>query len=162
MSSLIVFLVISGLPVLLALLFGVSSVFLFLSIAAGALLQQHLTDSVSLAVSAVIHGGSSDTIASIVLLALPVVLTLVFLRRSTKSSALILQLAPLVLTGLTFGYLVLGQLGGDFQSRLYAGQFGENIKQGSDLAIGLAAVLNLLLAWRLHRTKHDAKHAKHH
>ncbi len=162
MTPLLIIAVITLLPVVLALVLGVNSVFLFLSVVVGTLLQAHLTDSVSLALSSFVRSGQTDTIAAIGLLVLPVVLTLIILRKSAKMSTLVLQLAPIVFTGLVFGYAVLGQLSGSFQDQVYTSQFGGNIKQASDVVIATAAVLNLLLAWSLYRRKHDPKHSKHH
>ncbi len=162
MTPLLIITVITALPVLLALFLGVNSVFLFLSVSVGMLLQAHLADSVSLTLSSFFNSGPLDIIASVSLLSLPVLLTLIILRRSAKPSVLVLQLAPLVFTGLVFGYAVLGQLSGSFQDQVYASQVGSSIKQASDVVPGVAGVLNLLLAWSLYRHKRDPKHGKHH
>ena len=161
MEPFIIFCVMAVLPAVLAFALGVNSVLLFLSVAVGLLLQQSLADSAVLVVSGFISN-SPDMVTNVGLLVLPVALTLLLLRKSSNPKTLVLQIAPLFLTGVTFAYLVMAQLGPDFQSQVYASQFGPSIQQANDVVVGLAAVLNLLLAWGLNRQKHDSKHSKKH
>lgn len=158
------FLIISAvalLPVLLAIVLGVNSVLLFLSVAVGILLEMTLVDSTNLVLSGFIKDSSSIT-ASLILLAAPVVFTLLFLRKSSKPAAVIMQVPPLLLTGALFGYMVLARMSSEFQEQVYGGQFGPSIQQASDIVIAAAALINLLLAWQLYRHKGEGKHAKHH
>lgn len=161
MTPLLIITAIAAAPVLLAIFLGVNSVLLFLSVAVGIILQSTLTDSAGLALAAFTQQ-TTNTPASIGLIVAPVLLTLIFLRRSAKAGAVVLQLIPLVLTGAMFGYVMLGVIGDPLRSQVYDSQFGVTIKQASDVVIATAAGVNLLLAWRLYRVKLDAKHGKHH
>ena len=159
MVPLIIFGAIMAVPVLLALLFRVNAVFLFLSICVGYLLQFSLSNSVDLVMATLVHGSNSIIAARFILLGLPVLLTLFFLRRS-RGKSLIFQFVPLLFSGMLLGALVLPLLPPAFAQSIYDGEFGGSIRQSSDLIIALAAVLNLVLAFMLFKAKGD--HKKHH
>src|SRR5574338_1017179 len=106
MNSLMLLAIIAGVPTLLALLLRVHSVYFFLSVAAGSLLVNHLGDDTGLALSMAFRGQNTMLIASVGILLVPVLLTLLFLRGSTPKRKSLLHILPLVMTGLTLGVLV--------------------------------------------------------
>ena len=162
MSSLMLIGLIAGVPVLLATLLRVNSVFLFLSVAAGALLNTTLNGSVELFLGMFIKGTSMTELASYLLLGLPVLLTLIFLRKTARPAIVIMQLLPLVATGAVFGILILGAMPGHLQTAVYDSQLGGTIRQSPDLAIGVAAVLNLMMTWLVFRNnEHHKRHYRH-
>lgn len=159
MIPLIVFGAIIGAPVLLALVMRVNAVFIFMSIAAGYLLQLSLSDSVDLLVATFIPGSNSLVIARAVLFGLPVLLTLILLRK-TVGRSLIFQLIPLLLSGMMLGVLLLPLLTPGFSQSVYNAQYGSNIRQSGDLVTAIAVASNITLAFMLF--KGVGGHKKHH
>jgi hypothetical protein len=160
MNALIIVGVVAGLPVLLALVFRVSSAMVFLSVATGALLQRTLHDSTTLALAALVKDGPVSDIANGLLLGLPVVLTLLFLRKSMPKKEVLLHLLPLVAAGAALGALVLPLLSSQMVTVLKASSYGQGFVQSADVIVAVAAGLNLALAWRVYR--HKGESSKHH
>lgn len=150
-----------GLPFLLALAFRVNAVMFFMSVAAGALLQGALGDSLALTLNMAMRNGPTVLIADIALLSLPVLLSVVFLRRTMSAAGMLLQLLPLLASSVAFGALLIAVLPSDVQLQIYHLQFGGVIKRSQDVAVGIAVLMNMLLAWRLLRYHDDGKHGHH-
>lgn len=146
-------------PVILALIFRVHALHVFVSICVGYFLQFALSDDVDLALATIIRGSNSMVIARFVLLGLPVVLTIFFLRK-TAGGGLLLQLVPLLMSGLLLGVIVLPLLPPGMEQAIYDSPYGGNIKGAQDLVLAAAAVSNLLLTWAVFRPHGD--HKKHH
>lgn len=156
---LIVICAIAATPVVLAVILRVNAIFVFLGIASGFLLQYALSDDVDLALATIIRGSDSIVVARLALLALPVLLTIVVLRK-TAGKSMLFQFIPLVFSGLLLATLSLPLLPANLEQDIYNGQFGSGIKQSQDLVIAAAVVSNLVLAWTLY--KHPKDHRKHH
>ncbi len=159
MIPLIVIGAIALVPVLLALIFRVHALFVFVSVCVGYFLQFALSDDVDLALAAIVKGSNSVVVARLVLLALPIVLTILLLRKSAGKSALI-QIAPLVLTGCFVAVIALPLLPPGMEQSIYNTHYGGNIKGAQDLVLAAAVVSNLLLMWALFKTSHEK--GKHH
>jgi|ERR1700741_47136 len=158
MFPLIVFAAIVAAPVLLALLFRVNAVFVFMSIAAGYLLQMSLSDSVDLLVATFIRNSNSLVIARVVLFVLPVALTLILLRK-TVGRSLVFQFIPLLFSGMMLGVLLLPLLSPGFSQSVYSTQYGGSIRSSSDLVTAIAVASNIILAFMLF--KQHGGHKKH-
>lgn len=159
MIPLIVFGAIIIVPVLLALIFRVNAVFIFISVCAGYFLQFALSDDVDLAVATVIRGSNSIIIAKLALLVLPLLVTL-FVLRKTVGKSVLFQIIPLLFSGMLLATLVLPLSPVEFADNIYNSQFGTNIKRSQDLVITAAVVSNMALLWMLF--KHKNTHGKHH
>ena len=163
MMPLVLVSVIIGLPILLALFLRINAVLLFLAMASGALLERFIGDSTGLALAAVVKDAPVEYISSIGLLVLPVVLTVVFLRKSAKKSQVLLQLVPLLLAGIAYGALMVPLLPSATQLQIYQiDTFGPIFRQSQNLVIAVAVTANLLLAFHIYRYKEDPKHNKYH
>lgn len=158
MTALLIFVGVALLPVVLAFALGVGSVMVFLAVAAGVLLQQRLGESTTLALAAVVKNGPVDMIAALALLVLPLLLTVLFLRKSTKPRKLFVQLVPLLFTGCTFAFGVFAQLDATLQAQFRAERIGANLLQAADVLVALAIAMNLAWAWHAYRHKADSKH----
>lgn len=146
-------------PVLLALIFRVNAVFLFVSACIGYFLQFALSDDVDLALAVIIRGSNAVIVAQLTLFLVPILLTLFFLKKSAGRIQLF-QLAPLVMTGLFIAVLALPLLPPVTQQAIYDSAYGGNIKGAQDLVIAAASVSNLLLVWSMF--KHGKAHGRHH
>ena len=160
MTPLILVAAMAGLPFLLALLLRVSAVYLFLSLLIGDVLVRYLSDDVTLAISTFSHNFHSDFAVQLGLLATPVVLTLLFLRRSLPGSKLLLHIVPLAATAAAFVVLVLPLLPGGVQHNIVVTPWGNVLKNAQDLILSVTGILVLLLAWLTGRHKNG--HGKHH
>lgn len=158
MMPLIVISAIVALPVLLALIFRVNAVFVFLSVCVGYFLQFALSDDVDLVLATIIQGSNSMVAARLTLLGLPVLVTL-FVLRKTRGKSFIFQLIPLILSGLFLATLALPLLPTTLEQDIYNAQFGNGIRQSQDLVIAAAAVSNLTLLYMLFRSKQT--HGRH-
>jgi hypothetical protein len=159
MLPLILFGAIIGAPVLLALLFRVNAVFVFMSICAGYLLQMSMGASVDLTVAMFVKGSNTLVIARLILLGLPIVLTIFFLRK-TIGRSLVFQIVPLVFSGMLLGALVLPLLPNSFTQNVYSSQYGSSIRSSSDLVTATAVASNIILAFMLFKS--NSGHKKHH
>lgn len=161
MESLIILAAIAGVPVLLALFLRVSSVFFFVSIAAGSLLVTYVGDDAALAIGMFVRGQNTNQIAQLGLLLLPVVLSLIFLKKTMPKSKLLLHLPVLAAGGVALAALALPYLDSNAQEKIFANQYGNLLRESQDVAVAVAAVSALLLMWLSYKQKEDKKHKKH-
>ena len=146
-------------PILLALIFRVNALFIYASVCAGYFLQFSLSDDVDLALATIIQGSNSMVVARFVLLGLPVLLTILFLRK-TAGRTLLFQIVPLLFTGLFIAAITLPLLPPGTEQAIYGSVYGGNILGAQDLVIAGAAVSNFLLMVTLYKQKAD--HKRHH
>lgn len=161
MTPLILLAVIAGLPVLLALLLRVNAVFLFMSVAAGNLLVRFVGDDADLALGMVFRDADAPILSKFVLQLAPVILTILFLRKTLPRTKMPFHVLPMLATGLSLGVFVLTFLSSSVQQSVYNSPYGDLLKTSQDVIVAAAAVLTLLLAWATYRNK-DAKTGKRH
>jgi hypothetical protein len=148
-------------PVLLAILFRVHAVYVFLSIGAGSLLVSYLGDDADLVIGVVSKGPNTPMIANILALCLPLVFTMVFLRKSISKNSLALHVVPIILSGMLLGVLVLPLLDSNTQAQIFADAYGSKFKSAQDLIVGASALSTLSLMWATGKPR-VGKHSKHH
>lgn len=148
-------------PVLAALLLRVNALYVFLSVAAGLLLTQYLGDDTNLALGVLVRGPQTPTIANILALYLPLVLTLVFLRKSVPKNAMVFHVVPIILTGMMLGVLVLPLLDSNMQAQIFQDYYGGKFKSAQDLIVGASVLSTISLMWATGKPR-LGKHAKHH
>lgn len=161
MIPVVLFAVIAGLPILNALIMRVSAVFLFASIATGNLLVLYLSDDVVLALNAFSKSKNIPMIVQLVLLLLPVVLTLFFLRKTVPRSKLLMHLLPLIGSGLSIAVLTLPIFPSEVQGQIFGHPSGDVFKNSQDLIVSVTAIFVLLLMWHEYKP-HEGKHSKKH
>lgn len=150
----------AGLPVLLALLLRVNAVYLFVSVAAGDLLVRYLADDAALALNAFIRSNNVPTVTYLVMLLVPVVLTLLILRKSLPTTKVLLHIPALVGCGLLVAALALPLLPSPLQSQVVDLPAGNVLRQSQDIIVGVTTALVLFLAWHSYRPR-DGKSKKH-
>lgn len=160
MNAILVLAAIAGVPVLLALFMRVSAVFLFTSIAAGSLLVSYWGDDAGLALGMMMRGQNTNLIAQLILLLLPVVLSLFFLKRTMPKSKFLLHLPVQVANSLTLAVLALPLLDSNIQKELYANHYGNALRESQDVVVGVTALLIMFIMWMTYRHKEDKKHKK--
>jgi hypothetical protein len=161
MTPLILVIVCLALPLVLAVLFRINAVLLFLSIAIGGLLARHLGADAAWVLATFVKDPNLQAYTNIALLLLPVALTYFLLKKTLVGSKILLQFIPLVLVSLMIGSLVISYLPGGIQFDIYQTEVGKVVKQATDVLIAGTAVVIMLLAWFTLREKHGGKHGKH-
>lgn len=151
-----------AIPVLLGLLFRVSSVYIFVSIAVGELLVRFVGDDAGLVASGFIKGQNGPTVALLLLLVLPMLFTVLFLKGSVARSKMLLDIIPLVALGLMLLVFVISLLPSGLQQQIFATKLGGIVKSTQDLIVAAAGLIILANMWLTGRVHHHAKHGKHH
>ena len=164
MTPLIIIGAIAGGLLLVSLVLRINAIFLFTAFATGALLTRYIGSSAGLALSSFVHGNQADVMGSVLLLWLPIVLAVLFLRRSLPASTFILQLFPIIVTSAAAALVTLSLLTPSFQGSVYNTSVGHMVNNVQDLVIAGSGVTTFLVVLIIGRPRHhDAKHGgKHH
>lgn len=144
---------------LLSLMFRVNAVYVFLGMAAGVVLQAHLSESFGLAIDAVAKDLPVILIADVFLLAAPIIAMLFLMRKTMRHHMVVVQIVPLVAVSLAVPLVALPVLPEAFQLAVAQDELGAVYVQAADVVISIAAVLSLVLAWRTYGLR-DLKHHK--
>jgi len=160
MNALILLGAIAGVPVLLALVFRVSAIYLFLSIAAGSLLVTYIGDDASLALGMVVRGQNTTLITQFALLLVPVGMSLLFLRKSLPKSVMLFHVPVLVAAGAALAALALPYMDSNVQQQLFSTRYGNVFRNAQDVVVAAAAGMTLILMWLTAGHK-EGKHKKH-
>ncbi|MEK7603145.1 MAG: hypothetical protein AAB459_02800 [Patescibacteria group bacterium] len=162
MTPILVIASVVGLPLFLALIFRVNAILLFLSVAIGGLLARHLGEDAAWILANFIKDPNLAAYTNIGLLLLPVLLTLVLLKKTVVGSRLFLQFIPLLLVSAMLGSVVISYLPVTLSDSVYANPIGKIVKQSTDVLIAATAVLMMLMAWFTFREPpHRTKKSKH-
>ena len=160
MDALVILGVIGIIPLLLAMAFRVSGVFLFLSIAAGYLLMTYLGDDAGLVLGMVVKTNKVNIIAQFIVLLAPIFLSLFFLKRTLPKHKILLHMPLLVASSLSLIALSLPLLDSSMQGKIFANSYGNIMREYQDIFVGVAAILALLIMWLTYRHKEGKKHKK--
>lgn len=160
MNTLIILGAIVGMPILLALVLRVNAVFIFLAVATGALLSQYISDDASLVLTSFFTRVSVDQYVKLGLLILPLILTLLILRKSMSPAQFPLHVVPLIVTCAAFATLVISNLPGGVQHNISSDHYGHISMSSQNVLIAAASVLTLVLAFITggHKSKSKGKH----
>jgi hypothetical protein len=116
-------------------------------------------DDAASAVSGFVKGSTADLVAHMLLLGLPVLLTLWFLRKTLKRSSVMLQLFPMVAVATSFCILVVAQLSSADQQKIYSTPIGSAVRPATDVIIAGTAILILIMTiFTFRHRDHAQKH----
>lgn len=160
MTSYIILGAIIGLPLVLGLIFRVSTSHLFFSLMAGELLGRYFGYEAELIISSVFRQPKVAEYAEITVLLLPVLATAVLLRGTLTKSRAILHIVPLAVTGVVLGAFVLPILPETAMHYISDLPVGRALLNVSNLVVGLVVLLQLVALWLLNRSAHSNK-SKH-
>lgn len=149
---------------LICLVLRINAIFMFVAFATGELLLHYLAIDAVLAVGGLIKNPRADLFAGLLLLGAPIVLCILFLRKSLPSSGILLQVVPLVFIAAATALSVLGILSKSYQESFYSSPIGNAIQNAQSLIIVGAGVSTLLLILIIGRPHNDEgkHHNKHH
>ncbi len=160
MPPLIVLAVIAGLPLLLSVLLRVKPLYLFVGIVTGYFWVQFLGSTAELVVSSMVHISNTTAITNIGLQLLPVLLTLLLMRKTLSASALPFQFVLLVADSLLLTMFILPLLPAGVQGAIYQTHIGSLFNQAHDVTIAAVAALHLTVMF-LTKPKLHGKRGKH-
>jgi len=152
---------VAGIPALFSILFRVNSIYVFVSIAAGYLLENFAGDTATLVVRSFVNGSNTDLVTKLVLFGLPIFLTLLMLRKTTPKRQFIFQLIPWVANGALIVVLTIPLMSDGVRGAILLNRVGYNINQANEAIIAGAVILQLLLLWGFGK-KHDKSPSKKH
>jgi hypothetical protein len=152
--------VVLGLPLLLGVLFRVSTSFLFLSLLAGELLGRTFHDEAELIIGSAPNGHAVAPYSELAIIVLPVLLTALFLRRTLSKGKMLLHLLPFALTGIIFAAFALPVLPEVAKVQVTSVDIGRQLLDNSQLIVGVVVFLQLIALWLINRPKesHGKKH----
>ena len=150
-----------ALPVLLGILFRVSAVYIFVSIAVGELLVRFVGDDAGLVAAGFIKGQNGPTVALVAVILIHLILTIIFMKGSVARSKLLLEIVPLVALGSMLLVFVLALLPSSIQQQIFATKPGGILKNSQDLIVAGTGIVILVCMWLTSRP-HKAHHGKHH
>jgi len=161
MNTLMVIVAVSIVPIVLAILLRVSGVFMFSSVAIGYLLVLFVGDDAGLVLGMVVKTSNINMIAQFILLILPVVVTILFLKKTIPKTKVLLHIPLQVASGLALVVLGLPLLDSGTQQKIFSNHYGGLLREYQDIIIVVGAIGTLLIMWLTYSSKGDKKHKKH-
>lgn len=163
MSPIILLGLLAGVPLALFTLLRIKPLYLFVSIMTGYIWVQYLGEPADLTLRSLVHVSHPEAFARILLLIIPLVITLLLMRKTLSAGALPFQFFLLVANSVLLAVLIIGLLPKNVQVSLYATPVGNTVRQATDVLIAGIAGLHVLVMWimRPKDHQHHSKHKKH-
>lgn len=163
MNPLVIIGALAGVLLVVTLVGRINAIFLFVALSAGELLSHYIGETASLALGSFLGASRADSVGPILLLWLPMLLAIFFLRKTLPASSLLMQIPPILLSCAAMALMTANKLPHDFQEQLYSGNFGHQLHNVQDIIIAGSGVLTFLLILLIGRPRHDhEKHGKRH
>lgn len=153
--------VLLGLPLLLGLLFRVSTSHLFFSLMAGELLARYFGEEVGLVVNSITKNRLVADYAEVAVILVPLILTALFLKGSLSKGKVIFHFAPLLITGIVLAAFLLPELPVDAQAQIKTIEAGRQLLDMSSAIVGGVVFLQLISLWLLNRPHGEHGKKKH-
>ncbi len=160
MQAYIILGVVLGLPLLLGILWRVSTSYLFFSLLAGEMLARYFGDDAELVLRMVVRNEAVQDYARLIVLVMPVLLTALFLRHTLSKGKVLFHIVPLILTGFIFAAFTLPLLPETLQQQIRTVDEGRQLLEGSDAIIGAVIFMQLVTLWIMNRSQ-EHKGKKH-
>lgn len=146
-----------GLPLLVGLLFRVSTSFLFVTILAAELLERYFRYDVELALRPFIGSEVILSYVGLTMLVLPMLLTGIFLKGTLSLVRMTLHVVPLMLSGVVFAAFAAPVLPPVIQTELQTLEIGRVLLDNAQFIVGVTVLLQLLALWFLTKKKEAKK-----
>lgn len=157
MAEYLVLAIVVGLPIFLGVFFRVSAPHLFFSVMAGELLARYFGEEAELALQTMTGSETLSHNAELLILFLPVLLTSLILKQSISRAKTMLNIFPLVVTGLVFAAFAIPLLPPEFQESINQTFIGREFTRASSALIGFVVMFQLLFLWLLNRNEKFGK-----
>ena len=161
MNPLILMAVITAVPVVLMLILKTRAALVFMALCAGSVLATFASKATLDLVQSFYSNYSftAESIVLIVLLVLPALLTIIFLRRTVTGATFMLNLLPTILTGVVTLLLVVPLLPPGVRYSIFRTNIWTQIVQYQGVIVGLAVFLSCIQLWSGSKAlKHKKKH----
>ncbi len=162
MTPIIVLAIVVGTPVLLGLLFRVSSLYMYISVVVGQLLLTFVGDDAALAAGGFVKGQYSQMISSLFLLLMPLVVTFIFLRHTVPKSKLFFHLPAYVAVGGSLYIFLVPLLTAGVVGAILASPLGKAVNTSQDIIIAASGLIILSTMWLTGGHHERGHHGKHH
>ncbi len=146
-----------GFPLLIGVLFRVSTSFLFVTILAAELLERYFRYDVELVLRPLIGNETIISYVGFVMLVVPMLLTGIFLKGTLSLVRVTLHVVPLVLSGVVFAAFAAPVLPQVVQAELRATEIGQILLDNAQFIVGVTVMLQLLALWFLTKKKEAKK-----
>ena len=160
MDSYIILAILVGIPIVSAVLFRISGILLFVGAATGILLSQYIAEDTNIVLNSFTNNSSFDQYIKLGLLLLPVLLVIVFLRKTVSAGQLVLHIVPIVVTSAALATVAMHLMPGGVAYNLLQNPFGKTANTSQNILISASALLTLILA--LLTARHRGGRGKHH
>jgi len=158
MTGLIILYAILAFPLIVGLIFRVSTSHLFFSLMAGELLARYFGHDID-KIADQNMAQTSLPLGELALIFTPMILTAVLLKGTMAKNRLVLHIIPLAITGVVLSAFVLPILPGSLQSQIADGRIGAYLLDLNRVIVGGVVVLQLVSLWLFSRM--GKKHGKH-
>jgi hypothetical protein len=162
MPPIILLALLAGVPLVLLTVLRVKPLYIFTSVITGYLWATFLGEPAELMLQSLVHVAHPGSVARLVLLAIPIVLTLLLMRKSLPASSLPFQFFLLVANSLLIATFVLNLLPPGTRDSLYATNPGNILRQANDVLIAGIAGLHVLVMWIMRPRHHEGAHGHGH
>lgn len=160
MAEYALLLLVVGAPIALGILLRVNASHLFFSVMAGELLARFLGDEAESAIHTMFNSDAVVEYSHLLILTLPVVLTAIVLKNSISRSRVLVNIFPLVITGLVYAAFAVPLLPINLQQEIQATPIGEDFVNSSSAMIGFIVLFQLVVLWLTERGESPRKKHK--
>jgi hypothetical protein len=153
-----------GVIALILLLMKTNAGVVFFSVCAGSVLATQLGSEASLISSTVIKDGDiNKSVAYIILIAVPAILSAIFLRGSVTSGKFIFNVVPSIAVGALLTLLIVPLLPPGLSSEVLQSDLWKQLQQFQPLILVGGVISSIVLLWFTHQKskKDKKKHKKH-
>lgn len=158
MTGQIILYAILAFPLILGLVFRVSTSHLFFSLMAGELLARYFGHNID-KIAEQNMAQTSWPLGELALIIAPMVITAVILRGTIAKNRILLHVVPLAITGIILSAFILPIFPDNLQSQISTGRVGAYLLDLNRIIIGGVVVLQLISLWLF--SKMGKKHGKH-
>lgn len=149
-----------GLPVILGLLWKVKTSYIFFSLLAGELLARYFSDDAELVIKTLTNNESYTSYAALIVLALPVIFTAVFLKGTLEKGMLVFHFIPLLITGIVSAAFAIHFFPQELIAEVALLPYGQEMIRSTEVVVGVIVLLQLVALW-LEGRRHTHKKKKH-
>jgi hypothetical protein len=160
MTQYAVLIAIIAAPIALGIMLRVSASHLFFSVMAGELLARYFADEGELALKLMFNNPSIMQYAHVLILSLPVLLTAIVLKNSISRSRSVINIVPLIVTGIVYAAFAVPLLPVNLQNDIQSSILGRDFVDSSRALIGFVVLFQLVILWLTNRGESSKRKRK--
>lgn len=149
-----------ALPILVGFFNRVKAPHIFFSVMAGELLARYFGFNAAIEAEKAFRNDTVTHYTELALLTIPILLTGLLLRHTISVGKNILNLVPLVITGVVYASFALPLLPADVRAQVASNPVGQELLNTSSNIIGVVVLVQLIALWVLNRGEGSKKRGK--